>query len=57
MPVARRASTEEHLDLVQQLRSGQVRLEGLEIDDDLSWSLLISLAAGGRAAAPLIRQV
>lgn len=48
---ARRASTEEHLDLVQQLRSGQVRLEGLEIDDDLSWSLLISLAAGGRAGA------
>ncbi|WP_144791797.1 aminopeptidase N [Kocuria palustris] len=48
---ARRAAEEDHLDLVQQLRSGRRRLEGLEIDAELSWSLLIALAAGGRAGA------
>lgn len=43
------ASTPTHLDAVDSLRSGAAALEGLEIDTDLSWELLIALVAGGRA--------
>ena len=43
------ASTEEHLDLVFALLEESTLLEGLDIDTDLGWELLISLAAGGRA--------
>ncbi|PTL73766.1 aminopeptidase N [Rathayibacter caricis DSM 15933] len=43
------ASTPEHLDALEALRSGSTSLEGLEIDTDLSWELLIALVAGGRA--------
>ena len=42
------AATAEQWDQVRALRDGQTRLEGLEIDTDLSWQLLVSLAAGGR---------
>ncbi|MGO3090402.1 MAG: aminopeptidase N [Galactobacter sp.] len=42
------ASTAEHLDVIAALRSRAVALDGLEIDDDLSWELLTSLVAGGR---------
>ncbi|KQQ10912.1 aminopeptidase N [Rathayibacter sp. Leaf296] len=45
------ASTPEHLDALEALRSGSTSLEGLEIDTDLSWELLIALVAGGRAGA------
>jgi aminopeptidase N len=41
------ASTPEHWATVKGLRDGDTTLEGLEIDTDLSWQLLISLAAGG----------
>jgi len=43
------ASTAQQLDHVAALRSGETTLAGLEIDTDLGWELLISLAAGGRA--------
>jgi aminopeptidase N len=45
------ASTEAHLDLVDLLLSDKLHLQGLPIDTDLSWDLLISLVAGGRAGA------
>ncbi|MGB4779531.1 aminopeptidase N [Microbacterium sp.] len=41
------ASTPAHWERVQALRDGHVTLAGLEIDADLSWTLLVSLAAGG----------
>ncbi|OOB90766.1 aminopeptidase N [Rathayibacter sp. VKM Ac-2630] len=43
------ASTPEHLDALEALRSGSTSLKGLEIDTDLAWELLIALVAGGRA--------
>ncbi|MDR6198270.1 aminopeptidase N [Microbacterium sp. SORGH_AS428] len=41
------AATPEHFARVQRLRDGELVLDGLEIDADLSWALLVSLAAGG----------
>ncbi|WZH36295.1 MAG: aminopeptidase N [Microbacterium enclense] len=41
------ASTPAHAEIVRALRNGDTVLEGLEIDTDLSWQLLISLAAAG----------
>ncbi|WP_066042792.1 aminopeptidase N [Herbiconiux solani] len=43
------ASTEEQLENVAHLHNGTVVLEGLDIDTDLTWELLISLVAGGKA--------
>jgi aminopeptidase N len=43
------ASTGDQLDAIQALRDGTAPLEGLEIDTDLAWELLIALVAGGRA--------
>ena len=43
------AETNTHLDAIQALLDGTVTLEGLTIDADLSWDLLISLVTGGRA--------
>ncbi|WP_449278565.1 aminopeptidase N [Leucobacter sp. GX24907] len=43
------AATPEQLDAVLALLEGAVPLEGLDIDTDLGWELLIALAAGGRA--------
>ena len=40
------ASTAAQWDRVQGLRSGEISFDGLEIDTDLSWALLVSLAAG-----------
>ncbi|CAG7843898.1 Aminopeptidase N [Pseudoclavibacter triregionum] len=37
-----------HLDAVEGLFEGRERLEGLDIDTDLGWELLIALVAGGR---------
>lgn len=42
------ASTDAHWKTVRSLRDGETRLDGLVIDDDLSWTLLVSLAAGGQ---------
>ncbi|MCJ1707528.1 aminopeptidase N [Microbacterium sp. VKM Ac-2923] len=39
------ASTPAHAETVRSLRDGDTTLEGLEVDTDLSWQLLISLAA------------
>ncbi|HLS92816.1 MAG TPA: aminopeptidase N [Microbacterium sp.] len=44
---AQAASTPAHWARVQGLRDGSLALAGLEIDADLSWQLLISLASGG----------
>ena len=48
---AQLANTSAHLDVIEGLRSGDNTLDGLDIDTDLGWELLISLAAGGRATA------
>ena len=48
---ARLAETAEQLDIVEALLSGEKELEGLEIDTDLRWALVTSLAAGGRRTA------
>jgi aminopeptidase N len=41
---------------VRALREGAAALSGLEIDTDLSWQLLVSLAAGGLVTAHDIEQ-
>jgi aminopeptidase N len=43
------AATPAQWETVRQLRAGEVSLEGLAVDTDLSWQLLVSLAAGGVA--------
>ncbi|NLA64655.1 MAG: aminopeptidase N, partial [Leucobacter sp.] len=48
---AQSASTGEQLDMVLQILEEKTTLDGLDIDTDLGWELLISLAAGGRATA------
>ncbi|KZX22678.1 aminopeptidase N [Rathayibacter tanaceti] len=45
------ASTPAHLEAVQALLDGGTALDGLDIDTDLGWELLIALVAGGRAGA------
>ncbi|GGA76062.1 aminopeptidase N [Pseudoclavibacter endophyticus] len=42
------AHTTAHLDVIDALFTQQRSLEGLEIDTDLGWELLIALVAGGR---------
>lgn len=48
---ARQAHTDLQLDAVEALLTGEKVLEGLDIDTDLRWVLLGSLAAGGRRSA------
>ncbi len=48
------ASTSEHGDLLTALRTGSTKLDGLEIDTDLSWELLEGLVLVGRAGEPEI---
>lgn len=48
---AQLASTPDQLDSVLQILEERSALQGLDIDTDLGWELLISLAAGGRATA------
>ncbi|WP_062461144.1 aminopeptidase N [Demequina soli] len=43
------ATVDSMFDTVQALVDGKLQLEGLTIDTDLTWDLLISLVAGGRA--------
>ncbi|WP_040165345.1 aminopeptidase N [Microbacterium gorillae] len=45
--LASSASTPEQVERARQLRDGEIVLDGLEIDTDLSWQLLVALAAGG----------
>ncbi|RLK49274.1 aminopeptidase N [Microbacterium telephonicum] len=45
------AATPAQWAQVESLRSGATALDGLEIDADLSWALLVSLAAGGVVTA------
>jgi len=46
---AQLAATDEQLDRVLALLEERTPITGLDIDTDLGWELLISLAAGGRA--------
>ena len=48
------ASTDEQLAAIAALRDGSTKLEGLDIDTDLGWELLIALAAGGKVGRPEI---
>jgi aminopeptidase N len=43
------ASTDEQLATIAALRDGSAALDGLTIDTDLAWELLIALVAGGAA--------
>ncbi|THG28645.1 aminopeptidase N [Naasia lichenicola] len=43
------AHTPGQLDTVQAVLDERIQLDGLDIDTDLGWELLIALAAGGRA--------
>ncbi len=43
------AHTPGQLDTVQAVLDEKIQLDGLDIDTDLGWELLIALAAGGRA--------
>ncbi|MFJ6652495.1 aminopeptidase N [Microbacterium sp. NPDC091313] len=45
------AATPAQWEQVRALRDGSIALEGLEIDTDLAWQLLVSLAAGGLVRA------
>ncbi|WP_062287727.1 aminopeptidase N [Demequina phytophila] len=44
------ACVDSMFDTVQALIDGKLQLDGLTIDTDLTWDLLISLVAGGRAS-------
>ncbi|MFJ8041606.1 aminopeptidase N [Kitasatospora sp. NPDC096147] len=41
----------EHLQLVEGLLAGSARIDGLTVDQELRWSLWLTLAAAGRATA------
>ncbi|WP_403024390.1 aminopeptidase N [Salinibacterium sp. GXW1014] len=43
------ASTQDHAEALRGLRDGEITLEGLEIDTDLSWELLEGLVLNGAA--------
>jgi aminopeptidase N len=43
------AKSADALRIVESLLEGETKLEGLEIDTDLTWDLLTSLVAGGKA--------
>ncbi|NGN63293.1 aminopeptidase N [Streptomyces sp. A7024] len=48
------ATAEPELQLLEQLLDGQARIDGLEVDQELRWSFLLTLAAKGRADASRI---
>lgn len=43
------ARSDEQMRIITDLLSGKAQLDGLEIDTDLRWELLISLSVGGKA--------
>lgn len=45
------SATAAHADTVRRLRDGELTLDGLDVDTDLSWQLLVSLAASGAVTA------
>ncbi|SJN23988.1 Membrane alanine aminopeptidase N [Microbacterium esteraromaticum] len=47
-------TTPEHAGIIGRLRSGEETLPGLEVDTDLSWQLLVGLAAAGATDAGAI---
>ncbi|WP_097240258.1 aminopeptidase N [Streptomyces sp. 1331.2] len=47
--LAQTAGGAEHLGLVRGLLSGSARIDGLEVDQELRWSLWLALAAAGQA--------
>ncbi|MFJ9440273.1 aminopeptidase N [Kitasatospora sp. NPDC101235] len=47
--LAQTAGGAEHLGLVRGLLSGSARVDGLEVDQELRWSLWLALAAAGQA--------
>ncbi|MFD8707425.1 aminopeptidase N [Kitasatospora sp. NPDC059648] len=47
--LARTAGGAEHLGLVRGLLAGSARIDGLEVDQELRWSLWLALAAAGQA--------
>lgn len=49
-------TTPEQAQTAKQLRSGALKLDGLEIDTDLNWALLAGLAAAGAATSEDIDQ-
>ena len=48
------ARSDEQLQIVSDLLSSKLQLDGLEIDTDLRWELLTSLAVGGKVSAARI---
>ena len=48
------AGTPAQLDVLDGLAAGRTTLDGLELDTDLSWELLLARVAGGRAGATAI---
>lgn len=51
---ARHATTAQQCERVEALESGQLVLDGLNIDTDLRWAFIIALAAAGRADQKVI---
>ncbi len=47
--LAQTANGSEHLGLVRGLLAGTARIDGLEVDQELRWSLWLTLAAAGQA--------
>ncbi|MFG3227537.1 aminopeptidase N [Kitasatospora sp. NPDC048194] len=47
--LAQTAGGAEHLGLVRGLLTGSARIDGLEVDQELRWSLWLALAAAGQA--------
>ncbi|MEU6233067.1 aminopeptidase N [Kitasatospora sp. NPDC047058] len=48
--LAQTANGSEHLGLVRGLLAGTARIDGLEVDQELRWSLWLALAAAGQAS-------
>jgi aminopeptidase N len=48
------AGSEEHVSLVRGLLDGTTQFEGLEVDTDLRWHIVVCLAAGGAADEDVI---
>ncbi|GAB3111366.1 aminopeptidase N [Streptomyces calidiresistens] len=47
--LAETAADEQHLVLLERLLDGDARIDGLKVDQELRWTLLLALAARGRA--------
>jgi len=53
--LAQTATGTEHLQLVRGLLAGTARVDGLAVDQELRWSLWLTLAAAGAASAEELR--